>query len=275
MALANKKLSGQLTNQSGESGVFYLDVRNNSLTGGIPTGWNPVRPVVTLLLGSNNLLGDLPWWIPQRYGSKQVDLSSNDFRCSKWTPPSPALISLGGPVQLASLGLPCAIPPELRNLTSLRYLHLEFWDQTIRILDLSSVPPNCSYVSLTGRYPGLTEVVFWDGCTTGCVVNLIGTGAKLSSNTKRQICLGRISVLTDGDNPSATLVTPPTNGAWSFGGDEVQLLSNGQGVYSLKDPFFFEKIDLGPSGSAYTGVGFVRVWAIFAGTRKQRWLSQA
>jgi hypothetical protein len=83
---------------------------------------------------------------------------------------------------------------------------------------------------------------------SGCVVNLIGSGAKLSRATRKEVCLGRISVFLRGESPEIV-----------NSGDDYPYLVNRWGTYFLNDTAFLDRIDLGPDGVSVTGVGFSRV----------------
>jgi hypothetical protein len=117
-------------------------------------------------------------------------------------------------------------------------------------LDLTRVPATCPYVSYA--QDSVSDIIFWDACNKafGCVVNLIGTGSKLSRATRKQVCLSKISVFLEGDSPSVS---------FSVGAPESAFLANQQGSVYFNDSAFVNKLDLGPGGVAYTGVDFSRV----------------
>ncbi|GAQ91220.1 LRR receptor-like serine/threonine-protein kinase FLS2 [Klebsormidium nitens] len=120
-------------------------------------------------------------------------------------------------------------------------------------LDLRRVPATCPYVSYAQPEGGvITDITFWDACekSFGCVVNLIGTRAKLSRATREKICLSKISVFLAGDSPGVR---------FSVGGPGSAFLNNSQGSVYFNDSAFVDHLDLGPGGVAYTGVGFARV----------------
>jgi hypothetical protein len=121
-----------------------------------------------------------------------------------------------------------------------------------QFIDLSSVPESCKIVNLTGAHPHFENIRFWDACRQGCILNLAGSGARLSRSLRKKVCLNRISIFLGGDIPY-----PLTD----FDGRFNYTLKNQQGLYFLEDPNFVDSIDLGPEGEAYTGVGFSRVQA--------------
>jgi Leucine-rich repeat (LRR) protein len=240
--LSNNNLSGPIPTGFGTNDVFYQNshVASNNLSGPLSGG----ICALDLDVSSNDLSGPIPDTLADCFASR-VDLSGNSFA----GPPSkPRTLTP------TALGLDYPLPSWLPNTTGIASLRLGVNNPPVSSVDLSRVPGDCRLVTILGPAPQLSNLRFWEACSNGsCVVNLIGTEARLSQSTRRTVCLGRISVFLRGDFPS--LVIPGE----SEGGRANAYLVNQQGVYFLKQSNFVDQIDLGPGGLAYTGVSFSRV----------------
>ncbi|GAQ78110.1 hypothetical protein KFL_000080140 [Klebsormidium nitens] len=256
----------------GKSGVF---LSHNNFSGPIPREVAELQPTFSftdapyllLDLSSNQLSGSPPPELQQLSTLLQLNLSNNNlsgsFRVGPFrrSPVYSALLDFSNNGPLAMLpgtnfsGLqvvalpnltsrdPPLIAPDMRVLQLSGGVHKKG-------LDLSAVPATCPYVTYN-RGP-VSDITFWDACTgtTGCLVNLVGTGSKLSRDARKMVCLNRISVILEGDPPA--LVFP-------FQSPLSPYLNNSRGPYFFNDSRFIDKIDLGKGGVAYTGVGFARV----------------
>jgi Leucine-rich repeat (LRR) protein len=242
--LANNNLSGPIPPELGSlTRLSSLDLSNNNISGPIPPELGSLNSLKYLYLNNNNISGPIPLELGTMTGLDTFNISFTATTCEELD-----LSRLG---LLTTLGLPCSPPPSLKhaNLTS---LDLSVGTSSTKHIDLSSVPDSCKIVNLTGAYPHLENFRFWDGCEKGCILNLAGSGAKLSRSARKKVCLSRISIFIGGDIPYKLY-------------DEVgrfnNTLKNQQGLFFLEDPNFVDSIDLGPEGAAYTGVGFSRVQA--------------
>jgi hypothetical protein len=229
--LANNNLTGPIPPELGKlARLGFLTLSGNHLTGTLPPALGGLTRLSYLAAGQNNFSGPFPGDF-----EKLRNLSFADFRdggdfegLPLWAKNAPRLASLG-------VGKAENVPPG-------------------GSLDLTFLPPSCRYVSFSAP---VSDIEFWEGCSgeSGCVVDLIGTGSRLGRKAKRKICLGKISVLLEGAR-----VGPLAETVDVLGG---QLAANGFGndyrQFSFDDPDFVDKIDLGPGGMAYTGVGFTRV----------------
>jgi hypothetical protein len=229
--LANNNLTGPIPPELGKlARLGFLTLTGNQLTGTFPPALGGLTRLSYLAAGRNNLLGPFPGDF-----EKLRNLSFADFRdggqfesLPVWAGNAPRLAALG-------VGRSVNVPPG-------------------GSLDLTFLPPSCRYAAYSAP---VSDIKFWEGCSGGssCVVDLIGTGSRLGRKTKRKICLGKISVLLEGAR-----VGPLAETVDVLGG---QLAANGFGndyrQFSFDDPDFVDKIDLGPGGVAYTGVGFTRV----------------
>jgi Leucine-rich repeat (LRR) protein len=256
----------------GRSGVF---LSHNNFSGPIPREVAKLQPAFSLTdapyllldLSSNQLSGSPPPELQELSTLLQLNLSNNNlsgsFRVGPFrrSPVYSALLDFSNNGPLAMLpgtnfsGLqvvalpnltskdPPLIAPDMRVLQLSGGVHKKG-------LDLSAVPETCPYVTYT-QGP-VSDITFWDACTgtTGCLVNLVGTGSKLSRDARKMVCLNRISVILEGDPPA--LVFP-------FQSPLSPYLNNSRGPYFFNDSRFIDKIDLGKGGVAYTGVGFARV----------------
>jgi uncharacterized protein YjbI with pentapeptide repeats len=247
--LSHNSLSGHIPPELGNTDIFELHLSSNNLSGPIPPELGNLPILLDLDLSNNNLSGPIPPELGRLVDSQGLNLSFTDAFCKL-----PDLSHLGA---ITALGLPCSPPLSFKN-TNISYLTLTVGNQfkPTTHLDLSSVPDTCRIVNLTGPHPHLESIRFWGGCDEGCIVNLVGTGAKLSRSTRKTVCLSRISVfLLGGDIPFPVYDNdnPP---------QFTRLLKNQQGMmFNLSDPNFVDLVDLGPEGVAYTGVGFSKVQA--------------
>jgi Leucine-rich repeat (LRR) protein len=266
--LSSNQLSGEIPSRFRElSNMFRLDLSHNRLQGPLSPKAN-LTYLLWLDLSHNRLQG--PLFSPIGAGSflTVLDVSHNNLSgCAQLGPfGSPLYVDFSNNGPLAMLpgsnfgnlqvaGLPNLttkdpplIAPYLRTLRLSR-------GASNQVLDLSLVPATCSYVTYAGG--PVSEFVFWDACTssTGCLVNLVGTGSALSRHTRKEVCLGRIAVFLEGDPPTMQDIDITS---W-YNPNQASYLRNNQGKYYLNDTSFIDKIRLGPGGMAYTGVGFARV----------------
>eukprot|EP00243_Klebsormidium_subtile_P002709 TRINITY_DN15503_c0_g1_i1.p1 TRINITY_DN15503_c0_g1~~TRINITY_DN15503_c0_g1_i1.p1 ORF type:complete len:665 (+),score=85.60 TRINITY_DN15503_c0_g1_i1:1267-3261(+) len=237
--LSNNKFTGRLPPELGKlKYLTVLGVSNNSLSGPIPPELGGLSKLTGLALIGNNFSGDIP---PGLTHLEVLDVSRN-----------PGLVNLpqnltNNAENLTFLGMSGHAPAWLAGLKKLRGLVLRPLDgqASEAVLDLSHVLNGTRFVAVSGNQRNLSKIVFWEACKYGCTVDLVGTGARLSRGTRREICLGKISVFLSGDRPQRDV--------------DALTLTNNQGTVSLLDPLFLDKIDLGPAGRAYTGVSFPRV----------------
>jgi hypothetical protein len=203
---------------------------NNNLSSPIPSQLGNLISLQTLDLHNTSLLGPI---LPQlgNLGELTIlDLSNNN---------------LSGP-----------IPPQLGNLAKLKTLGLGD-AQSMCDLNLSAAPSSCQYIKWTGHGP--SRIQFWGACKSGCTVDLTRTSSrvKLSRNTKRQICLSKMAVFLEGDEP--TVVIERNFDPDTYEPATSTYLSNSFGNYFLNDPNFVDHINLGPNGTSYTGIERVKV----------------
>lgn len=250
--LHSNNLSGPIPPELGDlvndftGGVNFLDLHDNRLSGRIPPELGKLQ-LTTLDLSNNSLSGPIPPELGNIKGLESVYLENNHLV-------GPIPDELLRSEDLISFGYFSPLSPEIRNFTSLRFLRLGYPSASAR-LDLFLVPATCQYVQWVGQ--PLTDIGFWGACSSqsGCAVNLIGSGSKLSQKARRKSCLGKISVFLAGD--------PPAVVSEFYIKDEVPITSsylrNKYGNYFLNSSSFLNDIDLGPDGVAYTGVGFTKV----------------
>ncbi|GAQ78577.1 LRR receptor-like serine/threonine-protein kinase FLS2 [Klebsormidium nitens] len=237
--LSNNRFTGPLPPELGKlKYLWVLGVSNNSLSGPIPPELGALSKLTTLALIGNNFSGEIP---PNLTHLEVLDVSRN-----------PGLVNLpqnltNNAENLTFLGMSGHVPAWVSGLKKLRGLVLRPLDgqPSEAVLDLSHVPNGTQFVAVSGNQRNLSKIVFWEACNYGCTIDLVGTGARLSRGTRREICLGKISVFLSGDRPLRDV--------------DALTLTNSQGTVSLLDPLFLDKIDLGPGGRAYTGVSFPRV----------------
>ncbi|GAQ78274.1 LRR receptor-like serine/threonine-protein kinase FLS2 [Klebsormidium nitens] len=287
LSLANNNLSGAIPSSwTRPSSLASLNLSANFLSGS-PGPLITARPYATLNLSHNlfwgpvSLVGGTPKAV---IDSASLDLSDNRFSgpmtcgvpgacCfsalhvndNSFSGALPkAILDCG---KLGSVGLSGSVPDWLSNASSLSSVRISGRDKNA---DWSKLPLSCQYVQWVGE-KGLEDIKFWDSCVkgAGCAVDLIGSSPKLSQETKKKVCLGRISLFLDGDQPAIVLkMHQPTTVVYANGHPNtigsgpsyvVPYIVNTFGSYLLNTSDFLDQIYLGPRGSAYTGVGFTRV----------------
>jgi hypothetical protein len=232
--LADNNLTGPIPPELGKlTRLRYLTLSGNQLSGTLPPALGGLNRLTYLAAGRNNLSGPFPGGFGQL-----GNLSIADFRD-------------GGAFK--------ALPLWARNVSRLAALGVGRAANVTPggLLDLTFLTPSCQYASYSAP---VSDIRFWEGCSGGhgCVVDLIGTGSRLGRRAKRTICLGKISVLLEGARVGPLAKTVDVQGVR---GGELQAIGFGNKYrdFSFDDPDFVDKIDLGPGGVAYTGVGFTRV----------------
>jgi hypothetical protein len=282
LVLSDNSLSGPIPPELGNlTNLIILDLGTNSLSGPIPPELGSVARPSVLELSSNTLSGPIPPELgnidllnlssnqlsgtisPDTLNPFSVDLSFNNSSGPKQEQNSctaseiflegnslltPAPVALRNCSFLRALGLSAPISTWLSAMKTLQFLLILLGNKRSH-LDLTSLPIECQYVKTTaGR---VNSIAFWDACSkgTGCVIDLTGSSYQLSTRTRRYTCLNKVSILLEGDPPESR----------TGGNNSTSWLANAYGDYFLNSTTFLDDLDLGPSGRAYTGVGFTRV----------------
>jgi hypothetical protein len=235
LSLHSNKLFGTVPTELGALGnqLKILSLRNNLLDGPIPSELGRLSGLTTFFLDSNRLNGTIPSSLGQLNLSASFFLSNNNL--------SSSLPSTLSRLKQATetLGLPGSQSPSwLQNFTKLAYLELGSAQAAsdTESLDLSSVPSQCQVVRWMGG--PISSIRFWDACTSGsgCVVNLIGSASRLSRQTRRYICLNKVSVFLEGDGPALV-----TSGVDALPGS-IPSLANAYGTYILDGSRFLDQV---------------------------------
>jgi Leucine-rich repeat (LRR) protein len=182
-------------------GSIYIRLNSNQLSGSFPDIGRLNVSALIFNASDNKLLGTFRAgpFRKKKLIASFLELSNNGplellpgYNLSGWKLVSlPNISSGGGPL----------VAPDMRALTIAgRGI------PSSSKLDLARLPATCPYVSYANAK--VNDVYFWDACDAsfGCVVNLIGTGSKLSRATRKRVCLGKISVFLEGDSPSINFV---------------------------------------------------------------------
>jgi hypothetical protein len=263
--LSHNRLSGHIPPYVGKMKIppfavgfvdyLLLDLSSNQFNGSVPVEVQQVSSfMLTFNLSNNNLSGP--------FGAGPFDGIAGGLFTSAGDYSGAIDLSNNGPLKILPganfsgrevLALPNLTSRDPAPLVAPDLRVMQLGSDRIdpgKKLDLRAVPATCPYV--TYSHGAVSDITFWEACfsSTGCVVNLVGTGSKLSTATKKEVCLNRISVFLEGDAP--VVVFPFQAVGNSF-------LSNNRGQYRFNNSNFIDDIDLGRGGSAYTGVSFARV----------------
>ena len=172
LSLRNNQLSGELPSCWDHSLTFWgFDVTNNNLSGVIPSSIGSLRSLSILMLGNNNLHGEIPASLQNCTGLTTIDLSRNKFtgNIPSWL--EGRVVSSLFMLRLNSNKFAGHIPTELCSLSNLHALDLSennFSGVIPKCLDnltalvsnkASQTYENLVYVVLRGREPEYSSFI--------------------------------------------------------------------------------------------------------------------
>jgi hypothetical protein len=234
LILSNNRLSGLIPIELGSlPSLELLDLQTNHLVGNIPPELSSLVHLNRLSLADNSLFGLIPPELGDLTKLVQLNLSLTNTTCDG--------LDCGRLEDLEGLGLPCLPVPSL-NDTNIVSVALGYSSEANRNLDLSLLPDSCKVVKLMGSHPNLHSIQFWRGCDDGCILSLVGTGARMLRKTRRDICLNSISVFLSGDVPHLEYEVGSIGS--SIYVKNTLIYSNAQGKYNLSDPSFVDRITI-------------------------------